>query len=57
MMTKTTITVPANPDSDDCLTDAVDAYVAEYPEVAGWDLCPRWTDDDRETIELTVPEF
>lgn len=52
---KATITVSANPDLDDCLQGAVDEYVAEHPEAAGWDLDPRWGDEDRETVELTVP--
>lgn len=47
--------VPANPDLDDCLTGAADAYVAEHPELKGWDLSPRWTDETRETVTLTVP--
>ena len=51
------ITVPADSDADDCLTTAVDAYVEHHPELRGWDLSPRWTDEnDRETITLTVPE-
>ena len=52
----TTITIPADPDADDCLTAAVDTYVAAHPEAAGWDLHPRWADEDtREDIQLTVP--
>lgn len=51
------ITVPANPDLDDCLTGAAEAYVAEHPELAGWYLEPRWADETREAIELTVPVF
>jgi len=55
-MAHITITVTADPNSDDCLQAAVDSYVAEHPEAAGWDLSPRWADDDdRETVELTVP--
>lgn len=51
-----TITVPADPDEDDCLSAAADAYVAEHPEAEGWDLRPRWEDEDeRETVLLTVP--
>ena len=53
--TMKTITVPADPDQDDCLAAAADAYVAEHPEVAGWDLHPQWADEDRELVELTVP--
>jgi hypothetical protein len=55
MSNQITITVPADPDSDDCLQAAADQYVAEHPEAAGWDLRPRWTDDDRDEVELTVP--
>lgn len=40
------ITVRANPDADDCLADAASEYVAEYPELKGYDLSPRWTDED-----------
>jgi len=56
-MTKTTeITVTADADQDDCLTAAADAYVADHPEAAGWDLLPRWADEnDREVVVLTVP--
>jgi hypothetical protein len=51
------VIVKADPDLDDCLTGAAEAYVAEHPELAGWDLAPRWTDEsDRETVTLTVPE-
>ena len=53
--TMTDITVPANPDLDDCLRGAVDAYVAEHPEAEGWELRPRWTDETREYVTLTVP--
>lgn len=49
------ITVPANPDLDDCLSGAADAYVAENPGLTGWDLSPRWTDETRESVTLTVP--
>ena len=55
MKTIKTITVAADPDQDDCLMAAVDAYVAEHPEAEGWDLQPRWADDDRDTVTLTVP--
>jgi hypothetical protein len=52
------ITVRADADLDDCLTGAAEAYVAEHPELAGYDLLPRWTDeDDRETVTLTVPAW
>lgn len=50
-----TITVPANADLDDCLAGAVSDYVAAHPDAAGWDLSPRWADEARESVELTVP--
>jgi hypothetical protein len=50
------IIVPADPDLDDCLPGAAEAYIEEHPDLVGWDLKPRWTDDDsRETVTLTVP--
>jgi len=50
------ITVPANADADNCLADAAARYIAKHPELAGWDLAPRWTDEStRETVTLTVP--
>jgi hypothetical protein len=50
------ITVNANPDADDCLAHAAAEYVSEHPELAGYDLSPRWADDDdREQVVLTVP--
>lgn len=52
-----TITVRADADQDDCLTAAADEYVAEHPELAGWDLAPRWADEDRERVALTVPQW
>jgi hypothetical protein len=52
-----TVTVPADPDVDDCLAYAAAKYIAEHPELNGYDLSPRWTDDDRETITLTVPRW
>jgi hypothetical protein len=51
------IDVSANADADDCLADAAERYVADHPEVAGYDLAPRWTDDERETVTLTVPRW
>jgi hypothetical protein len=52
------ITVLADETLDDCLQGAVDAYVAQHPDLAGWDLSPRWTDNDtRETVDLTVPDW
>jgi hypothetical protein len=52
----TTITVQADPDQDDCISAAVEAYVAEHPELEGYDLSPRWADGTHETVLLTVPE-
>ena len=54
--TTTIITIRANADLDDCLQGAEAAYIADHPTLAGWDLCPRWADDnDREWVLLTVP--
>lgn len=51
-------TVPADADQDDCLTAAADGYIAEHPSLRGYDLAPRWTDDDtRETVTLTIPQW
>lgn len=53
----TTITISAHQfsDSDDCLAAAAQHYIAEHPDLVGWDLDPKWADDDREEIILTVP--
>jgi len=52
------IVVPADSDQDDCLSAAAEAYIAEHPELEGYDLEPRWTDeDDRESVTLTVPAW
>lgn len=51
------ITVKANADADDCLADAAARYIARNPELRGYDLSPRWTDDERETVTLTVPRW
>jgi hypothetical protein len=51
------ITVSANPDLDDCLQGAADEYISEHPELEGYDLDPKWGDDDRETVTLTLPEW
>ena len=52
-----TITLPAAPyaDYDDSLTAAADEYAAEHGLV-GWDLAPRWGDDERDTILIDVPD-
>lgn len=51
-----TITINASKyaDHDDCLSAAADDYADEHG-LEGWDLEPRWGDDNRETILLTVP--
>jgi hypothetical protein len=51
------ITVPANADADDCLADAAEQYIAEHDDLRGYDLSPRWADDDRESVVLTVPRW
>jgi hypothetical protein len=51
------LTVRANPDEDDCLAAAAAEYISEHQELHGWDLDPRWGDDDRETVILTVPRW
>lgn len=43
-------------DFDDCLQAAADEY-AEQHDLAGWDLAPRWADNQRDEIILTVPDF
>lgn len=43
-------------DHDDCLTAAADEYAAKH-DLAGWDLSPRWADEQRNEIILTVPAF
>lgn len=52
------VTVAADPDQDDCLAAAAEAYTEEHPALKGWDLSPRWTDDrNRETVTLSVPRW
>lgn len=41
-------------DHDDCLSAAA-ADVAQARGLAGWDLSPRWEDDQRETILINIP--
>ena len=57
MTTKTTtVTVTADPDSDDCLSAAAESYIEDRPELEGYDLDPQWEDeDDRTYVVLTVP--
>ena len=43
-------------DFDDCLAAAAEDYAAKHPEAAGYDMRPRWADDDyRTVILLDVP--
>lgn len=49
-----TIRVRADEDEDDCLTAAASEYAAEHG-LEGWNLDPRWEDDQRDGILLTVP--
>lgn len=52
------VVVAADADEDDCLVAAEAAYIGEHPELRGYDLSPRWTDDDdRETVTLVVPAW
>lgn len=57
MTQSTTVQVRANPEADDCLADAREAYVADYPELRGYDLDPEFSDETRETVTLTVPRW
>jgi hypothetical protein len=51
------ITVRANADADDCLADAAETYRAKHMGLKGWDLAPRWTDETRESVTLTIPRW
>ena len=51
------IFVAANDDADDCLADAAESYISAHPELDGYDLSPRWADDDRESVVLLVPAW
>jgi len=42
-------------DEDDCLSAAERDAQVQYG-LEGWDLEPRWEDDQRERIVLTVPD-
>jgi hypothetical protein len=57
METKT-ITVPASryEGFDDSLSAAEEA-AREDLGLAGWDLSPRWADEERERINLTIPAW
>lgn len=55
-----TVSVRPDPDSDDCLSAAARAFIAEHPDLRGWDLDPKWDggdDGDRDRILLTVPDW
>lgn len=54
-----TIVVPSRryEDFDDCLSAAAMDYLLTNPEARGYDMDPRWGDDDRETILLDVPNY
>ena len=39
---------------DDCLAAAETDVQAAY-DLAGWDLCPRWADEQRDAILLDLP--
>lgn len=43
-------------DEDDCLAAAERDAQVQYG-LEGWDLDPRWEDDQRERIVLTAPEW
>ncbi len=52
------VLVTADPDADDCLADAAQTYIADHPELKGYDLDPKFEDDsDRRYVELTVPAW
>lgn len=54
---KLEVTVKADPNADDCLAAAAENYLAQHRNLRGWDLAPRWTDETRETVTLTVPRW
>lgn len=58
-MTKyTTIRIAAAryEDADDCLGAAADE-IARERGLTGYDLSPRWEDDEREAILLDIPDY
>jgi hypothetical protein len=57
MANEATIQVPCDPDQDDCLQAAQEAYLEDHPELAGWDLNPQWGNEDRSTVALTIPTW
>lgn len=42
-------------DSDNCLADAANDYAADHG-LEGWDLNPRWADNQRDAILLDIPD-
>jgi hypothetical protein len=56
MKTNVTVRIPIrqHEDYDDCLSAAETDYAHEH-NLVGWDLEPRWEDDQRDAILLTVP--
>lgn len=57
MSAPNTINVAADADAENCFEAAVNAFVAEYPDLRGYDLSPEWADDDREQVTLTLPAW
>ena len=57
MTTHTTLTIPAAQyaDADDCLAAAAADVAQEHGVPAGYDMSPRWADDDRDEILVDVP--
>lgn len=55
-MSTTTITISAAQyaDYDDCLGAAASDVVAALGLPDGYDLAPRWTDEQRDTITMTA---
>ncbi len=53
-----TVTVDARKyqDEDDCLAAAERDAQVQYG-LEGWDLNPRWADDQRERIVLSLPDY
>lgn len=49
------ITVPADPDADNCFEAAIADYLDDHPEADGYTIDAVWGDADRKTVELTVP--
>ncbi len=58
MASDTTIRIPAAQyqDFDNCLEAAADDVAADRG-LQGWDLNPRWEDDQRDTILIDIPAW